>query len=333
MIGTLEERVGGQLVVGVPGTRLTPSLLEHLRAVHAGGLIPFARNFEAPEQFHEWMLVLRQEFGCSPLVMIDHEGGRIVRLAAGVTRFPDAQTIGRTQQPEAVYRQGVVEAEELSSYGIQVNLAPCVDVLVEGADPVIGDRSYGSDARLVAEMATARIRGMQERGLHACAKHFPGIGAVPRDPHKQLPTVRLSWATVRDTHLAPFRAAIRAGVSCVMSSHVCYEQIAGLQGQPATFSSWCIRTLLREELGFQGVVVSDDLEMGALRELCPIGEAAVRALEAGHDLLLVCSDPALHREVFEALCHAYRSGRLPISELDRSLARIERLRRKFSPGP
>ena len=327
---TLEELVGAQLVVGIPGFVITKEMLVHLRAIRAGGIIPFARNFSTPGQFRAWVSGLAQALGPSCLFMVDHEGGRVIRLSSGVTRFPDALTVGRTQQAQAVYQQGQVEAQELAGYGIQINLAPCVDVLVEGADPVIGDRSYGSDPERVAALAVARIQGLQHHGVHACAKHFPGIGAVPKDPHKQLPTVGLGWGQMRQAHLVPFVAAIRAGVSAVMSSHVCYHDVELMQGQPATFSPWCIRRLLRGELGFQGAVISDDLEMGALRELCPIGEAAVRAVEAGHDLVLVCSDLGLQREVFEALCEAYRTGRLSVRELEQSLERIALLRRKKS---
>lgn len=319
-------------MVGIPGVSLTEGLIEHLHLIRAGGVIPFARNFQDQAQFTAWMSSLRGVLGPRALVMIDHEGGVVVRLTSGVTRFPDALTVGRTQQPEAAYQQGQTEATELRACSIDVNLAPCVDVLIEGADPIIGNRSYGSDPACVAAFASARIEGMQRHDLHACAKHFPGIGAVPKDPHKHLPTVEASWEQMRRVHLVPFVAAIRAGVSAIMSSHVCYAGLAEFAGQPATFSPWCMRTLLRDELGFQGVVISDDMEMGALRELCSIGEAAIRAIEAGHDLLLLCSDLSLQREAFEALCGAYRSGRLSVHELDRSLQRLDRLRRKNLPG-
>jgi beta-N-acetylhexosaminidase len=163
----------------------------------------------------------------------------------------------------------------------------------------------------------------------ACAKHFPGLGAVPKDPHKQLPTLPLEWDAMRAIHLAPFVEAIRAGVATIMSSHVCYPRLDPT-GVPATFSSGLMRTLLREEMGFPGLILTDDLEMGALGELCTIGEAAVRAVEAGHELLLVCATPASQRAVFEALCAAYRSRRLAASELEHTVERITRLRDQSS---
>jgi len=322
---SLETLVGRQLVVGISVTSLTADVAAHLEAMHAGGFIAFERNFTAPEQFRALMAQLKDARGSDLLVAVDHEGGRIVRFSSGVTRFPANRIQGTTQKPEEARRQGDVEARELRAWGVHVNLAPCVDVLVEGADPVVGDRSYGSDPARVAALAAARIQGMQAAGVAACAKHFPGLGAVPKDPHKQLPTVGLDWAAMRQAHLPPFLEAIRVGVKAVMSSHVCYPELEGRPALPATFSSRLIRELLRGELGFQGLVVTDDLEMGALQNLCPIGEAAIRAVAAGHDVLLVCHSPSAQREVFEALCAAYREGRLSTPELERSVERIRQL--------
>ncbi|MBI3324504.1 MAG: glycoside hydrolase family 3 protein, partial [Candidatus Omnitrophica bacterium] len=262
-------------------------------------------------------------------VMVDHEGGRVIRFAKGVTRFPDALTVGATQKLEEVVRQGALEAQELRRLGVHVNLAPCVDALVEGADPVIGTRSYGSDPHRVAALATARIQGMQTHGLAACAKHFPGLGAVPKDPHKHLPTVGLEWAAMRQTHLIPFAAAIQAGVSTIMSSHVCYPKLDP-SNVPATWSARLIRELLREELKFQGLVLTDDMEMGALHQLAPIGDAAVRAVAAGHDVVLVCWHPPAQRQVFESLRAAYLDGRLSVKELERSIDKITTLRQQLN---
>lgn len=327
---TLEELIGSTLVVGLPGTRLTDEVAQHLRRIQAGGFIPFARNFESPEQFRALLAALNETCGRELLVMVDHEGGRVVRFSSGVTYFPDALTVGAAPSAEAARRQGEVEAEELRALGVHGNLAPCVDVLVEGSDPVIGSRSYGHNAQRVAEFSVARIHGLQGRGVAACAKHFPGLGAVPKDPHAQLPTVPLDWETMRRVHLVPFRAAVDAGVAAVMSSHVCYPKLDPQPSMPATFSRRLIHELLRTELRFQGLVVSDDLEMGALRELCSIGEAAVRAVEAGHDVLLICSDVSLQRQVFGALREAYRTGRLSVSALEQRVDWIHRVRAQFS---
>lgn len=324
----LDAAIGAQLTVGIPGGPLSPEVAGHLRAIHAGGIIAFDRNFESPEQFHELAGSVDRALGRRVLVMVDHEGGRVIRFPHGLTQYQDALTIGRTQGPEQLEQQGRTEARELKAIGVQVNLAPCVDVLAEGSDPIIGSRSYGSDPGRVSALAAARIRGIQEGGVAACAKHFPGLGAVPKDPHKDLPTVKLDWAAMRATHLPPFAAAIKADVAMVMSSHVCYPELEGRPGLPATFSSKLITALLREDMRFGGVIVSDDMEMGALRNLCPIGEASVRAVEAGHDLLLVCNTLEAQRQAFQALQKAYQSGRLPEAGLGRSVERLTALRQR-----
>lgn len=326
---SLEAWIGAQLAVAFPGSEATGALIGQLRELHIQSLVVFSRNVASPERFARLIQRLEEALERRLLLMVDHEGGRVVRFREGLTRFPDALTVGRTQDAEAVERQGTVEAQELKRLDIRVNLAPCVDVLVEGADPVIGDRSYGSDPSRVSALAVARIRGLQAHGVAACAKHFPGLGAVPRDPHQTLPTISLDWPTMERVHLAPFRHAIDGGVATVMSSHVCYPAAGDPAGLPATCSQRLIRGLLRERMGFSGAILTDDLAMGALRTVGTIGEAAVQAAAAGHDLFLVCAELEAARAVFTALCSAYREKRLREEELRQSFQRIERLRRQF----
>jgi beta-N-acetylhexosaminidase len=323
---TLDAMIGARLAVGFPGTHATTDLVEQLRATHAQSLVIFSRNFTSPEQFTMLLRRLEEALERRFLVLIDHEGGRVVRFPQGLTHFPDAQTQGRTQEPAAIQRQGEVEANELRRLGVQVNLAPCVDVLANGCDPVIGDRSYGEDPDQVAALSIARIRGLQTHGIAACAKHFPGLGAVPRDPHRVLPTIPLDWEAMEQVHLLPFRAAIDADVAAIMSSHVCYPGLGEPDGLPATFSPRLIQGLLRHRMGFRGAIFTDDLEMGALRTFGSISDAAIRATEAGHDLLLICSDLQAASATLTALRTAYQAGRLSEAELEASVDRLQRLR-------
>ena len=168
--------------------------------------------------------------------------------------------------------------------------------------------------------------------MGAGAREFGGGGAVRRDPHKTLPTIALDWQEIEEVHLPPFEAAIRAGVAMVMSSHVCYPGLGEPAGVPATFSRRLVHDLLRGRMGFDGLILTDDLEMGALRELGTVGEAAVRATEAGHDLLLVCADLRAAEETVAALRRAYRTGRLDLAALEVSAERISRAMRAFAPG-
>ena len=327
----LDELIGARLAVGFPGSEATPDIIDALRRIRAQSLVVFSRNFETPDQFRRLLRRLQDSLGYPLWVMVDHEGGRTVRFSSGVTQFPDALTVGNTQPPEAVARQGTVEAEELRRLGVSVNLAPCVDVLVEGSDPVIGERSYGSDPDRVARLAVERIRGLQSHGVAACAKHFPGLGAVPRDPHRTLPSITLNWQEIEEVHLPPFEAAIRAGVAMVMSSHVCYPGLGEPAQMPATLSRHLTHDLLRTRMAFQGLMLTDDLEMGALRTLGTIGEVAVRATEAGHDMLLICSDLRAAGEACDALRRGYEEGRLDRDELEASVTRITQAMAAFPP--
>lgn len=325
----LEAMIGARLAVGIPGPDASEDVVEALRQSCAQSLVVFSRNFTSPAQFARLLRDLEEALQRRLLVLVDHEGGRVIRFDDGVTQFPDALSQGKPHSPSAIERQGAVEAQELRRLGVHVNLAPCVDVIVEGSDPVIGDRSYGADPSLVSALGAARIRGLQSHGIAACAKHFPGLGAVPRDPHKILPTIPLDWSAMRSTHLPPFEAAIAAGVETVMSSHVCYPALGEPPGLPATFSATLIRELLRKTMRFSGAIITDDMEMGALRAFGTIGEACVRATEAGHDILLICSGLPAAREAAGTLRLAYQRGRLSMAELDASVGRIEQVRKKF----
>lgn len=324
----LDDLIGSRLAVGIPGSDASKEVIASLRRTHAQSLVIFSRNVTSPEQLSALLRRCDEALGRRLLVMVDHEGGRVVRFDQGVTRFPAALSQA-ARGPAAIEQQGTVEAQELKRLGVHVNLAPCVDVIVADADPIIGDRSYGDDPAMVSALGVARIRGLQSHGVAACAKHFPGLGAVPRDPHKELPTIRLDWQAMERSHLAPFRAALEAEVAIVMSSHVCFPALGDPEGLPATFSPRLIRALLRGRMGFPGAILTDDLEMGALRAFGGMGEAAIRATEAGHDLLLICSDLSAAEEALSALRGAYHSGRLSQAELAQSVNRIAQLREKF----
>ena len=319
----IEQLVGAQLAVGFPGLQPAAEIIEALRRTQARSLVVFSRNYESPDQFRRLVAGLEQGVGRRLLVMVDHEGGPVIRFRTGVTQFPSACSMSRTERPEAIERQGAVEAEELKRLGVRVNLAPCLDVIVEGSDPIIGERSYGSDPERVAQLGLARIRGLQSHGVAACAKHFPGLGAVPRDPHRTLPTIDIDWTEMEEVHLPPFESAVRSGVAMVMSSHVCYPGLGEPQGLPATFSRHLIHDVLRTRMGFRGLMLTDDLEMGALRAFGSMGEVAVRSAAAGHDLLLICSDLAAAVDAHQSLVRAYTSGQLNGDELHAAAARVE----------
>jgi beta-N-acetylhexosaminidase len=324
----LEELVGQRLVIGIPGTGITAEIVRHFQELHAGGLILYRRNFASPAQLKRLIAGLEEALGRKLLVTVDHEGGRVIMFREGITVFPDNLALGTAGKIDYARQQGEIEAKELRRLGADVNLAPVLDVLTAAYSPNIGIRSYGQDWRLVAEMGAARITAMQQGGLSACAKHFPGKGHAPVDAHLGLPVIQSTWEEMEAVHLKPFVAAIRAGVDLVMSSHPYYPQLDPYPKKIATFSRRIIYDYLRKELNFQGVIASDDLEMGAIKAICPIGEAAVLAAQAGHDLLLVCHDPKAQQEVYYKLLEAYKSQQLPRKELEESAARLRRLKSK-----
>jgi beta-N-acetylhexosaminidase len=324
------DLVGERLMIGLAGPQLRPEDVALFRDTRAAGLILYRRNFESPSQLTTLVSGLEAALGRRLLVATDHEGGRVIMMGGGVTVFPDNLAVGAAGEEAFAYRQGLIEARELRRLGMDLNLGPVLDVLTERYSPNIGIRSYGKDPAIVARYGIARIRGMAQGGLAACPKHFPGKGHSPLDAHLALPRIESTWDEMHAIHLVPFHEAIAAGVPCVMTSHPVYPNLDP-SGVPATFSRLIVSDYLKREVGFRGVVVSDDLEMGAVVESCPVSDAAVRAAAAGHDLLLVCHKEAAQRAVAQALVEACRTGALPRNEFDAAVERVRRLREGRGP--
>src|SRR5262250_3342409 len=322
---SLEALVGSRLMFGLQGPDLTDNDIRLYRETQAAGIMLYRRNFETPERLARLLTGLQDAMGRRLLVATDHEGGRIIMLGRAVTIFPDNLAAGAAGDVTFVHRQGLFEGRELRRLGVDVNFSPVLDVLTDRYSPNIGIRSYGKDPALVARYGVARIRGLQKAGISACAKHFPGKGHAPVDAHLGLPVIDSGWTEMRAGHLPPFVAAIEAGVDCIMTSHPLYPRLDAAPRMPATFSRPIVTDHLRHELGFDGVIVSDDLEMGAIGELCPVGEATVRAAGAGHDLLIICHTAARQREAHAALLEAYRTRALPLRMLEQSVSRLDAL--------
>jgi beta-N-acetylhexosaminidase len=321
----IADLVGERLMIGMTGATLTEADVAVFRETRAAGLILYRRNFENPAGLARMLDGLEEALGRRLLVATDHEGGRIVMLGRGTTIFPDNLALGTAGEETFAFKQGLIEGRELRRLGVDLNLGPCLDVLTDRYSPNIGIRSYGKDAGIVSRYGVARVRGMAKGGVSACAKHFPGKGHSPLDAHLRLPTIDSSPEEMRAIHVPPFVAAIAAGIESLMTSHPVYPQLD--PGRvPATFSRRIVGDWLRGELGFGGVIVSDDLEMGAVTETCPIGEASVRAAAAGHDLLLVCHTAPAQRAAAAALVDAYRRRQLPLEECEAAAERVRRLR-------
>jgi beta-N-acetylhexosaminidase len=321
---------GAVLMTGIPGPRLDGATRAALETLRPSGIVLFRRNVESPDQLADLTAALHA-LPSHPLVAIDHEGGRVMRVGAPFTLFPPARAIARMGDPEIARAVGRAMGVELASVGIDVNFAPVLDVDSNPDNPVIGDRAFGATPVEVSAYALPFLQGLQEAGVLGCGKHFPGHGDTDRDSHVELPVVRKRRADLEATELVPFRAAIAAGVPLLMTAHVLYP---ALDERPATLSPRICRDLLRTELGFTGVLVSDDLAMQAVSGTAALPEVAVAALGAGVDWLLVCNDLALAQAAAARIADALDGGALDAAGIAASAARIRRLRpHRVAPPP
>ncbi len=318
------------LMVGFEGKMVPPQLSRWLRDGTVGGVILFSRNVESPRQMKELCREIHAFAGKGsppPLIGIDQEGGRVMRLTApGFTRFPPARcySLFCCRASRVAFAAGEAMAEELRAVGVDINFAPVLDVDSNPANPVIGNRSLSPDPETVAELGIAFLRGTVSRGVLPVGKHFPGHGSTASDSHEELPVVRSSPETLRKRDLHPFRRAIRAGIPALMTAHVLYPALD--RAFPATLSKRILGDLLRNRLRFRGTVFSDALEMKAITDRFRIGDAAVRAVSAGCDVVLVCRGEKNREETVEALSRAWMDDRGFRKSVAASTRRVARLR-------
>ena len=304
-----DEQLAGQcLMVGFNGEALDDELRFMISQMHVGGLILFRRNISDPLQLGQLCQAVQAfaaDSGNPPLMIaVDQEGGPVSRLGAPFTVFPGNRAIGEAGSETAAREFGTITAEELKGVGITMNLAPVLDVIPHsGSVPlVMADRVLGKDPRLVANLGKTIIEGLQEHGVAATAKHFPGMGRATIDPHSDLPHVDVERHVLDSTDLVPFQAAIRRGVEAVMLSHVVY---GGLDpAWPASLSSVIAKDLLRDTMGFEGVTMTDDLDMGAVERHFGVNTVMSRICHAEIDIALICHDQAKIEEAYRALLKA-----------------------------
>ncbi len=328
----LDREVAGLFCVGFHGG--TPSL-EVLDLIRRGvhGVVLFSRNVQDAEQVAALSGDLKRAAGQRRLlVSIDQEGGRVARLRPdhGFTALPPMRALGQLGDAELARQVGALLGSELRAVGIDQDYAPCVDVDTNPLNPVIGDRSLGRDPAQVGWLGAALAQGLQASGVAACAKHFPGHGDTSQDSHTDLPRLPHSLERLRQVELRPFQALARAGVAAVMTAHVVFEALDA--ERPATLSPPVLR-LLRDELGFEGCCISDDLEMKAVTEHFPLEEVAPGCVLAGVDALLVCHTPAVQHRAIDLVRQAVEDGRIPRERLAEARARVKRLLAWAGPPP
>ena len=327
----LQRRIGQLVVAGFPGVTLPAELRAIARDFDLGGVILFARNVEAPLQVAELAHDVKRLSAVPPWVSVDQEGGRVQRLRAPFTEWPPAASLGRCGDAGLAERFGRALGRELRTVGITLNYAPVLDVHTNAANPVIGDRALSEDPADVARLGAVLVGALQAEGVAACGKHFPGHGDTSCDSHLELPVVEHEADRLGEVELRPFRVAIEVGAAAIMTAHVRYPALD--EEAPATLSRAVVTDLLRNELGYDGLVVTDDLAMGAIAKHRAPVPAAVEAVGAGCDLLLLCEpDPAVQVAVIEGLIHAIEDGSLPEQRVEEALGRQQRARERFLRG-
>ena len=332
---TVEEKVGQLLIGGFEGTEIGDQATRLVQEYQVGGLILYGRNIAGAGQLVTLTNGLKALNGDGiPLFLsIDQEGGGVDRMPPEVRRTPGAYCVGQTGSVPAAQSYGDVLAAECAAFGLNLDFAPVLDVWSNPGNTVIGQRAFSADARTVAGLGPAAARRMMDQGIIPAVKHFPGHGDTAVDSHVGLPVVDKSPEELEETELIPFRAAIQSAgtdgqVPAVMVAHILLTQLD--PERPASLSPAVVTGLLRDELGFAGAVLTDDLTMGAVTQSYGLGEAAVLAVEAGCDILLVCHGPDSVPAVRTALLEAVASGRITAERLDESVYRILRLKTEYA---
>src|SRR5262252_5894983 len=328
-MASLRREIGRLLIAGFSGLQVPVELKTLAREFGLGGVILFARNIAEAEQVAELSYEAARLVPDIPLwVSVDQEGGRVARLKAPFTEWPPMATLGRSGDVRLAERFARALAIELKAIGITLDYAPVLDVATNPKNPVIGDRALSGRAEEVGRLGAAIIRTLQAEGVAACGKHFPGHGDTSVDSHLELPLIEHPPDRLRAIEFVPFRAAVEAQVATMMTAHVLVPSLD--EDRPATLSRRVVNDLLRKELGYGGVILSDDLEMKAIANAYAVPDAAVMAIDAGCDGVLICSgDYGTQAATLETLVKAVEADRLPYKRVEDALQRQQRAKERF----
>lgn len=332
---SLTHQIGQRMMAGFDGPELDEAFIQLIKRWKIGNVILFAWNITGREQLRELCrdiqkLVL-EETGRPAFIAIDQEGGAVSRLPADATRIPGAMAIAATGNPENAYLAGRLTGRELRALGVNFNLAPVLDVNSNDANPVIGVRSYGEKPETVIRFALPMARGLDDGGVLSCGKHFPGHGDTSVDSHLALPVVGKSMSELWENELAPFQAAAQAGIPAIMSSHILFPELDSKL--PATMSRRILTDLLRTEMGYQGMVITDCMEMKAIQHSYGTVKGVVEAIKAGADMVLISHTAALAAESADAIREAVEAGEIDATEWEQSLGRIAALKKEYLQRP
>lgn len=327
---TLQEKIGQLIIVGFYSTYYDQHICELVEKYRAGNIILFTRNFTDASQLKTLTTSLYnhivKENDIIPFIAIDQEGGMVTRLVKDVTFAPSQMTCGASNFSSSAYTSGKIIARDMIKLGLNLDFAPCLEVNNELKNYTVNVRSYGASPKLVATLAHQFIKGLAEYGVLACTKHFPGEGKCLIDTHLELPILDVSKEEMHKTGLVPFKENI--DVPCIMTTHTLFK---AYDEYPATLSPKVIKGLLREELGYKGMIVSDCLEMKAIQDHYTTPGGAVLALKAGCDMVLVCHTKELQESAFEKVYEAVQNGIITEAEIDEKIKRILAFKRQILP--
>ncbi|WP_163579229.1 beta-N-acetylhexosaminidase [Gracilibacillus saliphilus] len=326
---TVTEKIGQLMMIGLESTSIDQQVTHYLSDKKVGGFILLQKNIQNTQQTVELINDLKQSNDNQiPLFLgIDEEGGRITRLPKEIMVTPTSQAIGKKGDHDLSYQIGKLLAKKAKEFGFNINFAPVLDVNSNPNNPVIGDRSFGDKPELVSKMAIAQMKGLSDENVIPVGKHFPGHGDTDVDSHINLPLLDHSVERLNQVELMPFQQAINHNAEAIMIGHLMVPSIDS--DNPATLSAEIIQGLLRKKLGFDGLVISDDLTMGAILENYEIGDAAVQAIQAGTDLLLICHEYEHIDAVFAAIEDAVANGEISMQRLNDSVNRVVQLKKKY----
>ena len=330
---TIREKLGQMLMFGFPGKTLDEISLRLIREYKCGNIILFSHNIESASQLRSLCEVIQKEVlthtGHPAFIAVDQEGGVVSRMPEDATNFPSPMAISSTGIVKNAYLAGFCTANELCDMGINFNMAPCMDLNTNPANPVIGVRSYGDSHERATPYALAMIQGLIDGGVISCAKHFPGHGDTAMDSHLGLPCVNKTEEELFSNELLPFIDAIRQGVPCVMTSHILFPKIEKRK-VPSTMSSIILKDLLRKKLGFTGIIISDCLEMDAISKYYGTTEGFVESLCAGVNIGCISHSPSIAIEALEKAEQAVENGILKMEDLDASIKIILGQKQKYA---
>jgi len=327
MTSDLERQAASLFTVGFYGKAVTDDL-KGLLSRGVGGVIYFARNVGTPEEVLELNRDIKQVASRPLLLAIDQEGGQVARLRNGFTEIPPMRAVGATGSATLARELGGLIGRELRAVGFDMNFAPILDIDTNPQNPIIAARSFGRTPELVTELGLALAAGLQEAGVAACGKHFPGHGDTSQDSHLELPRLPHAMERLERVELAPFKAAAKAGIASFMTAHVIFEAVDSKY--PATMSRAVLTGILREKLGYDGMVVTDDVEMKAIADNYGVEDAVLLGLNAGVDHFLCCHTAALAHQAIDAVVRAVQTGKLEQRILDTATRRFDNVRSRFA---